>query len=489
VKLLDDGGKDYNGTDTVTFPQRLTIKVLQVFHPPLIALASKSIVTNVDSSCVTALGHVNLATQQCLPNPPTFERTSMSKCVVPSGAPPMVSVFAGFAFVGSIEEPSNAAFTVTPFNASEANRIFETQPTVLFPCGALVFKLITAQSGVVTYNVTLTDGNGQTSAPSKFTLIVTAVNRAPSFDILPIVQTVENVPFSQVNVVTRISTGDLSPQKLTFFLTFPPELMVLFSKPPTLSPENGQLTFTPAPDRFGDVLVNVTLKDDAGTQRSGSDTSVMKQMVITIRPVNNQPQFSLRPGRRDVQVLQSSGQHVIHGFAMQITAGHPNEDECIASNVQCKGQSLTFFTEDISAPELFSVLPMVSRNGTLNFTLAPAATGSAVIRLYLQDDGNTTDGGVDKSPVQIFTIYVQKANIPPSVSLPWTLECLTQASLGFCTCPAYLSPQLSDASPVCRLSGYVHNLACVCVTVSFSSVSFFLVHGTQYFYVCPTALD
>ena len=156
MKLLDDGGTDNNGSDTFKFPQKLTIKVTPVPDPPVIALSTQSVVVNVDSSCVTAVGHVNISTTKCLASPPAYQRSSMSSCVASASPPPYVNIFAAFVNVESIESPTNAVFTLTPYNASVASRIFATQPTVLFPCGALYFKLKVAQSGIVRFSVTLT---------------------------------------------------------------------------------------------------------------------------------------------------------------------------------------------------------------------------------------------------------------------------------------------------------------------------------------------
>ncbi len=457
VELHDDGGTDNGGKDSFTYATKLTITVGEVYDPPVITLSTQSVVVNVDSSCVTAVGHVDIssiAAPTCIPNPPSYNRASMSSCVTGASLPPNVNIFPAFITISSIDTGATAVqFSITPFNTTEMNRIFASTPKVLAPCGALFFEVKTAQSGIVSFNVTLADSNGQVSVRSRFAIIVTGVNRAPSFDILPMINTTEDLPFSQANVATSISTGDTGQQRLTFVLTFPAESLVLFSKIPVLSAANGELKFTPAPGRFGNVLVNVTLKDDAGTQRAGSDTSVTKQILINIRPVNNQPTFTLLPvGKRDVYVPQGSGMYIVQAFATGLTAGHPNEDTCTAGSGICKPQQLTFIIEDISSPELFAILPVVSAKGTLNFTLSSWATGTAVIRMYLQDDGGTADGGVDKSPVQIFTIFVTKKNIPPSVFLPWDVDCLTQATIRSCVCPMYSSPALSEASPVCKLS-------------------------------------
>ncbi len=63
---------------------------------------------------------------------------------------------------------------------------------------------------------------------------------------------------------------------------------------------------------------------------------------------------------------------------------------------------------------LFSGQPSVSPSGTLTFTPAPDAVGSAIVTLTVQDNGGTANGGIDTSPPQTFTITVTGVNDPPS---------------------------------------------------------------------------
>src|SRR5262249_43434666 len=59
-------------------------------------------------------------------------------------------------------------------------------------------------------------------------------------------------------------------------------------------------------------------------------------------------------------------------------------------------------------------LPAVSATGTLTYTPAANANGSATINVKLKDDGGTANGGVDTSAAQTFTISVTAGNDAPS---------------------------------------------------------------------------
>ncbi len=59
-----------------------------------------------------------------------------------------------------------------------------------------------------------------------------------------------------------------------------------------------------------------------------------------------------------------------------------------------------------SNPELFSVPPSISANGTLNYTPASNANGIARVTAVLTDNGGTASGGIASSEPREFTITV-----------------------------------------------------------------------------------
>ena len=92
------------------------------------------------------------------------------------------------------------------------------------------------------------------------------------------------------------------------------------------------------------------------------------------------------------------------GWATAISPGPADE----------AGQTVNFIVTDNTNPTLFSVAPAVSPAGTLTYTPAANAAGSATITLTLQDDGGTANGGVNTSAPQTFTITVTGINDAPS---------------------------------------------------------------------------
>src|SRR5438477_2450435 len=65
-------------------------------------------------------------------------------------------------------------------------------------------------------------------------------------------------------------------------------------------------------------------------------------------------------------------------------------------------------------PELFASQPSVALDGTLRYTPAPNANGSATVTVALHDDGGTANGGSDTSVAQTFHIVVVAVDDAPS---------------------------------------------------------------------------
>ncbi|HMO40259.1 MAG TPA: hypothetical protein PKE17_12680, partial [Saprospiraceae bacterium] len=194
---------------------------------------------------------------------------------------------------------------------------------------------------------------------------------------------------------TNISAGppDEAAQMLTF-LILSNDNPALFATQPALDPD-GTLRFTAAPDSNGRAELVIQLKDDGGTDNGGVDTSLRQPLLIIVQPVNDAPNFT--PGG-DVVVLEDAGPQSLL-WATDISAGPPDE----------AAQMLTFVIESLSEPSLFAEVPQVSDDGTLRFTPASDAVGTAEITLFLQDDGGTENGGVNRSVNQTFTITLRPA--------------------------------------------------------------------------------
>jgi hypothetical protein len=242
------------------------------------------------------------------------------------------------------------------------------------------------------------DGNGGTD-DANVSISITAVNDPPSFLVGPTAVALEDSgPQTYTNWATSISAGpaDESSQTVTFTVTN--DNPSLFSVQPAVS-SNGTLTYTPAPNRNGTANLTVTAHDDGGTANGGNDTSAPQSSSINITPVNDEPSFVAGPNQT---VNEGAGPQSVPNWATAISPG-PNE----------AGQTVTFtVTNDNNA--LFSSQPAVSPTGTLTYTPAADANGSATVTVVLSDNGGTANGGDDTSSAQTFTITVNSVNDAPS---------------------------------------------------------------------------
>jgi hypothetical protein len=123
---------------------------------------------------------------------------------------------------------------------------------------------------------------------------------------------------------------------------------------------------------------------------------------VTVSPVNDAPSFT---AGADQTVAEDSGPHSIPGWASGISAGPADESD----------QQLTFEVTNTNT-ELFSTQPSVAANGTLSYTSAANANGSATVTVRAHDDGGIANGGADTSAEQSFTINVSAVNDAPIVS-------------------------------------------------------------------------
>jgi hypothetical protein len=149
----------------------------------------------------------------------------------------------------------------------------------------------------------------------------------------------------------------------------------------------------------------VRAQDDGGTANGGVDTSAPQTFTLTVTPVNDAPTITLTTNL--VAVAENSGAYSANLFA-SVSVGPADE---------AAAQALTNVTIlSVGNPSLFSAGPALALDGTLTFTPAANAPGSALVTFAAQDNGGTANGGVDRV-TNSFTITVLPLNHAPSFSL------------------------------------------------------------------------
>src|SRR5690606_17599567 len=125
------------------------------------------------------------------------------------------------------------------------------------------------------------DGGVDTSDPHHFTITVTPVNDAPAFSVSVhgVYLAEDEGPQTWEGFAVDISAGpaDEAGQALSFIVTAADPS--LFAQGPSISAD-GTLTFTTAPDAWGESELSIVLKDDGGTAHGGSDSSAPRIVPV-----------------------------------------------------------------------------------------------------------------------------------------------------------------------------------------------------------------
>ncbi|WP_299314647.1 Ig-like domain-containing protein [uncultured Aquimarina sp.] len=325
-------------------------------------------------------------------------------------------------FASAIDDGDGNTQTLTFNVINDNNALFSSQPAIDGITGNLTYAPAANVSGSIIVTVNLSDDGGtanggiDTSADQTFMITINEVNDIPSFSIpaSPDQNIVEDSGVQTVNgFAAAINDGDGNTQTLTFNVIN--DNNALFSSQPVIDGITGNLTYAPAANVSGSIIVTVNLSDDGGTANGGIDTSADQTFMITINEVNDVPSFSI-PASPDQNIVEDSGVQTVNGFASAINDGDANT------------QTLTFnVTNDNNA--LFSSQPAIDGiTGNLTYTPAANAIGMTTVTVNLSDSGGTVNGGIDTSEDQTFTITITSANDEPTVIITSTESSPTDAN-------------------------------------------------------------
>jgi len=291
-----------------------------------------------------------------------------------------------------------------------------TNPTkgtlTLNPDGSFQYVPNPNVNGTDTFTYKVTD-NGTTngnpdpkSSNGTVTITIAAVNDVPTFTAgaNPVTVNEDSGAYSAAwaSAITPGGGADEAGQALNFIVSN--NNNGLFSAQPAISP-SGTLTFTPAANANGSATISVQLHDNGGTANGGVDTTGIVNFTITVNAVNDAPSFTKGPNQ---SVAEDAPAQSVPNWATALSPGG-GADEA--------GQTLNFIVSN-NNNGLFSGQPAVSPSGTLTYTPAANASGSATVSVQIHDNGGTANGGVDTSVAQTFTITVNAVNDAPAVTRP-----------------------------------------------------------------------
>ena len=369
--LQDNGGTANGGVDQTT--NSFTLTVAAVNDAPSLAFTTNLVVVLEDASAVTMPGFAT-------------------------------------AGVGPVNESGQSItnFTVRSLTPT----LFSVQPAIALD-GTLTFRSAFDREGSAVVEVVAQDDGGTASGgvdktTNTFTITVTGVNDPPFFSLSTVAFTVleDSSPFSMFGMLISPNGGpNEGSQSITNYTVTPVGAAAsLFSVQPVLT-LGGNFTFTPAPNTTGTGVFYVRAFDNGGTANGGTNGSGIIAVTLTVNPVNDAPSFTL--ATNSITLLEDSGAFTYPALVTGISPGPTDE-----------AAQTVAFAVTTSSNALFSVLPSLAANGTLSFTPAANAVGTALLSIVATDSGGTADGGVNSSTQLLaVAIGVTPVNDAPSFTL------------------------------------------------------------------------
>src|SRR5215217_378470 len=257
-------------------------------------------------------------------------------------------------------------------------------------------------NGFDIFSFKASDGT-EDSYPAPVSMLVNPLNDSPVAADDTKTMSEDGGPLS-IDFGALLSDVETSDANLTYDITNPPE-------PAKGSLSGAGLTrnFTPAANFNGTVNIDYTLTDRGDPNKcsaanppcAAAKISAQKTVTVTVDAVNDAPSFTKG---EDQTVSEDAGAQSVPNWATDISAGPAEES----------GQQLTFeVTNDNNNLFTSGGQPSVAPNGTLTYTPADNANGTATVTVKLHDDGDTANGEVDESSEQSFTINVDAVNDAP----------------------------------------------------------------------------
>ncbi len=261
-----------------------------------------------------------------------------------------------------------------------------------------------ALDGTDTITVTANDlgntGTGGAQSDSKaIPVTVTFVNDPPHFTPLPPPQTMNEDTCNEVTITVSDEETPAS-QLIVTASTWYPELIPQANITVTGTDSTRTIRYCPAPNKFsppgpyGAAPIFIVVQDPQ--QGTGNYF-----LVTVVQSVNDAPSFTKGS---DQVIAEGAEAQTVANWATTINAGPYETDQAVD------------FVVSSDAPSLFSTAPTIAANGTLTYTPAAGASGTAVVTVQAHDNGGTDRGGIDTSAPQTFQITV----LPPEATFMGT---------------------------------------------------------------------
>ncbi|WP_416866762.1 MAG: Ig-like domain-containing protein [Imperialibacter sp.] len=168
---------------------------------------------------------------------------------------------------------------------------------------------------------------------------------------------------------------------------------------------DGSFLYEPAAGFTGTVTFDYQASD-------GNVLSDITRVTIVVAQENRPPSFT---AGGNITQLEDAGAIQIDNWATNISDGD-NET-----------QLLTFQVIENNNPSLFSTAPVITAQGTLTFSLAENAFGTADVTVVLTDNGSVNN----TSTKSTFSVNITPVNDPPTIDTPTAIDVAAGSSASF----------------------------------------------------------
>jgi VCBS repeat-containing protein len=257
--------------------------------------------------------------------------------------------------------------------------------------GSFVYTPAPNYNGTDSFTYKANDGSLR-SQEATVRLTVNPVNDAPSFTKGADQTVNEDAGAQTVNGwATAISAGPADESTQTLSFTATNDNNALFSVQPKID-NSGTLTYTPAPDAFGNATVSITLKDNGGTANGGKDTSATQTFVISVTAVNDAPKVVVTAGGSCDTITTGTIKLTVtdaDNSAASLTLSAASDTQSLVPNANLKlGGS--------GANRTLTIITAPKRSGTATVTVTVSdgqATSNIPIKVRVGTDANETLNG------------------------------------------------------------------------------------------------
>jgi hypothetical protein len=189
------------------------------------------------------------------------------------------------------------------------------------------------------------------------------------------------------------------------------------------------LTYIPVPDSVATQTLSVSINDNGNTGTGGALSSGVTNISLNVTAVNDAPSFT-KGGNQTITA--GATEQTIANWATGFNPGPADE----------ASQTVQAYVVTVDNADIFAVAPAIDTSGNLIYTPATnlVTATTATISVRVRDSGGTTDGGIDTSVVQTFTITVKPQ---PTISI--TTDSQDEGDSGTTTAYTF-TVSLSDTS-------------------------------------------